>query len=108
FASQFIEFARATGLSWLQVIFRDVIPALYRPIIADVGIRFVSVVFLTATAAFLAGTSGSHESSWAAMVGTGLSGVDLNPWAIAAPVLAIIALTACPALLLEQYSGCHR
>lgn len=83
-------------------------PALRRPIIADVGIRFVSVVFLTATAAFLAGASGSHDSSWAAMIGTGLSGVDLNPWAVAAPTLAIIALTACPALLLEQYSGGRR
>lgn len=108
FASGFVRLARATGASWAQIAFLEVVPALRRAIIADMGIRFVSVIFLTATAAFLAGTSGGQDSSWAAMVGTGLSGVNLNPWAVTAPALAIIALTVCPALLLEQFSGGHR
>ncbi|AEX47315.1 ABC transporter permease [Corynebacterium diphtheriae] len=108
FAADYVIRARATGSTWPQIIGQHILPALRRPIIADIGIRFVTVVFLTATAAFLAGTSGAQENSWAAMVSSGLNGVDLNPWAVIAPVVAIIALTACPALLLEQHTGGRR
>jgi len=77
-------------------------------LIADFSIRFVAVVFLIATASFLTGTSSGADSTWAAMVGAELGGVDLNPWAVVSPTLAIIVLTACPALLLELRMGGKR
>lgn len=106
--SGYVEYARATGASWPQIALQEILPALQRPIIADFNIRFVAVVFLTATASFLVGTGGGSDSTWAAMVGAELNGVDLNPWAVVMPTLAIIALTACPALLLEIHAGGRR
>lgn len=107
-ASGFVEIARATGASWPAIIVRDVLPALRRPILADVGIRYVAVVFMTATASFLGGASGAGGETWAAMIGAGISGIDLNPWSVVAPVLAIIALTAPPALLTDLATGGRR
>ena len=107
-SSGYVEYARATGSSWRTIAVWDILPALRRPIIADFSIRFVAVVFLTATASFLTGTSSGSDATWAAMVGAELGGVDLNPWAVITPTLAIIVLTACPALLLELRMGGQR
>lgn len=107
-SSGFVEIARATGVAWPRILFGDVLPALHRPILADVGIRYVAVVFLTATASFLGGAAGAGGETWASMVGAGMSGLDLNMWSVVAPVVAIIALTAPPALLSDLVSGGRR
>ncbi len=107
-SSGFVEVSRATGASWPSIIVRDVLPAMRRPILADVGIRYVAVVFMTATASFLGGASGSGGETWAAMIGAGISGIDLNPWSVVAPVAAIIALTAPPALFTDLVTGGRR
>lgn len=106
--SGYVEYARATGASWQTIAVWDIFPAVRRSLIADFSIRFVAVVFLIATASFLTGTSSEADSTWAAMVGAELGGVDLNPWAVVSPTLAIIVLTACPALLLELRMGGKR
>ena len=106
--SGYVEYARATGASWRTIAVWDIFPAVRRSLIADFSIRFVAVVFLIATASFLTGTSSGADSTWAAMVGAELGGVDLNPWAVVSPTLAIIVLTACPALLLELRMGGKR
>ncbi|MGV3114658.1 ABC transporter permease [Corynebacterium freneyi] len=107
-SSGYVEISHATGASWPSIIVRDVLPAMRRPILADAGIRYVAVVFMTATASFLGGASGSGGETWAAMVGAGISGIDLNPWSVVAPVAAIIALTAPPALLTDLATGGRR
>ena len=107
-SSGYVEYARATGASLWQVSVHDILPVLRRPLIADFSIRFVAVVFLTATASFLTGATSGADSTWAAMVGAELRGVDLNPWAVVMPTLATIVLTASPALLLELRAGGQR
>lgn len=106
--SGYVAYARATGNNWIKISYQEILPSLRRPVIADLSIRFVAVVFLTATASFLTGSTGTEDSTWAATVGQELGGVGLNSWAIAAPTLAIITLTTCPALLLEMYVGRRR
>ncbi|WP_018024525.1 ABC transporter permease subunit [Corynebacterium ulceribovis] len=107
-ASGFVARARVTGDSWPTIVVREVLPAMRRPLVADVGVRFVAIVFITATVSFLGASSGNGGQTWAALAAAGLAGIDLNVWAVAAPVLAIGALTAPPALLLDLWTGEHR
>lgn len=106
--AEFVDVARVHGTPTWKIVVGDILPALRRPLLADLGVRFVTIVFLSATAAFLVGASGSSEATWAGMVGSNLGGINLNHWAVTAPVVAIAALTACPALLLDQLTGGRR
>lgn len=100
----YVEVARATGTRWSRIFVQEILPGMRSAIVADISIRFVTVVFLSATAHFLTEASSAVENTWAGMVGVELRGIDLNPLAVIAPTTAIILLTACPALLLQSYT----
>ncbi|MCK7660129.1 ABC transporter permease [Corynebacterium antarcticum] len=104
-SSGYVEVRRAAGVPFPVVVIGDVLPAMRRALFADLGIRYVGVVFLTATTAFLGATVGTGTRTWASMVPEALAGLALNPWAAAAPVLLIIALTAPPAILIDIVTG---
>lgn len=99
-AAGFIETALCSGQRWQDILFHEVLPVLARPIGTDMSLRFIATVYLTATASFLGG--GNGDDTWATLIHSGLSGVTLNPWGVAAPALAIIALTVPPSVLLDQ------
>lgn len=92
-AAGFIELARCRGDGWARIVVREVAPVLARPFATDVSLRFVATVYLTATASFLGAGVGDGSDTWATLIQSGLSGVMLNPWGVAAPALAIMALT---------------
>lgn len=106
--SGFVEAARVAGEPTWRILILDVLPALRRPLAADLGLRYVALVFLTATAAFLGAATGSAEVTWPAMAQAGLTGVKLNPWATVAPCLAVTLLAAPPALLADLLLGGRR
>ncbi|MDO4609792.1 ABC transporter permease subunit [Corynebacterium sp.] len=107
-ASGFVESARVAGEPAWRILLLDVLPALRRPIAADLGLRYVALVFVTATAAFLGASTGGGDVTWPAMAQAGMEGLKLNPWAAAAPCLAVTLLAAPPALLADALLGGRR
>lgn len=107
-ASGFVESARVAQEPWWRIIVLDILPALRRPMVADLGVRYVGLVFLTATAAFLGASTGSGDLTWPAMAQAGLEGLRLNPWAAAAPCIAVTLLAAPPALIADMVLGGRR
>ncbi|WP_448852814.1 ABC transporter permease [Corynebacterium sp. 335C] len=106
--SGFVESARVAGEPTWRILLFDVLPALRRPIAADLGLRYVALVFVTATAAFLGASTGGGDVTWPAMAQSGMEGLKLNPWAAAAPCLAVTLLAAPPALLADALLGGRR
>ncbi|MBT0565614.1 ABC transporter permease subunit [Williamsia sp. CHRR-6] len=91
----FVETSLAAGDSRLRVSIADIAPCMLRPMLTDVGIRFVGAVQLVATVAFLGGATTDGGANWAVAIQRNLSGIMLNPWAVCAPA-AMIALLCVP------------
>ncbi len=68
---------------------REVLPNLRSTLLALFGLRFVEGVYVVSVAAFLQLGPQPPEADWALMIRENAPGILLNPWAVAAPCLAI-------------------
>jgi peptide/nickel transport system permease protein len=62
-------------------------------LVADVGVRLVGALYLVASASFLGVGLPPDASDWAVMVDRNRTGMFLQPWAVLAPALLIVALS---------------
>ncbi|ANY08118.1 ABC transporter permease [Pseudonocardia sp. HH130630-07] len=85
-----VEVAVARGESWGWLLGREVLPLVAGTVLADVGIRFVTAVYLVAAAGFLG--LGTSASDWGLLIVEALPGAALQPWALLTPVLGIALL----------------
>jgi peptide/nickel transport system ATP-binding protein len=92
----YVEAARGRGESTAAVLVREVLPSLSGLAAADLGLRFVLALQLTAAFGMLGFGPEPPAPDWGLMLRENLSGAMLNPPALAAPAaaLAILALTA--------------
>lgn len=101
-ASGYVMAARARGDAWWPVMRYDVLPNIAGTVYADAGIRFVAAVHLTATAGFLGLGQGAPTASWGRMIRENLSGLELNPSAVLAPTLLLMAFAVAVNLLADR------
>ncbi|NLG55063.1 MAG: ABC transporter permease subunit [Rhodococcus sp.] len=106
--SGFVEAGVAAGDHRYTISYRDVLPCLARPMLTDVGVRFVAAVYLVATVSFLGGMTTDPGSNWAVMIGRNLPGILLNPWATIAPAVLIAAITVPVSLLVDRWTDRYR
>lgn len=92
--------ARGEGLSWL--IGRELLPFVAGPLIADAAVRFVVSVYLVAAAGFLGLSAGGAD--WGLLIAQALPGAELQPWALAVPVLLIATLAVSANVLADEVS----
>jgi peptide/nickel transport system permease protein len=90
--SGYVLQARLLGDPRRVVVWRDVLPNLTGPMLADAAIRVTGTFYVVAAAGFLGfGTAGHVD--WAGMIDENLPGVGLNALAVAVPAIAIASLT---------------
>ncbi|GAB3579642.1 ABC transporter permease subunit [Amycolatopsis endophytica] len=97
-----VEAALARGESWWWLLGREVLPLVGGTLLADLGLRFVTAVYLVAAAGFLG--LGTGDSDWGLMIVEALPGAALQPWALLAPMIGV-ALLAVTANLLADGAG---
>ncbi|MFF0048230.1 ABC transporter permease [Streptomyces sp. NPDC005498] len=85
----YIETASAGGERLWHLMTREVLPNLRSTLLALFGLRFVEGVYVVSVAAFLQVGPQPPEADWALMIRENAPGILLNPWAVAAPCLAI-------------------
>ncbi|MFD7495487.1 ABC transporter permease [Streptomyces sp. NPDC059832] len=88
----YVEAALAGGESLTCTATRELLPNLRSTILALFGLRFVEAVYVISMAGFLQIGPQPPAADWALMIRENSSGILLNPWAVAAPSLAIAAL----------------
>ncbi|ODU07322.1 MAG: ABC transporter [Pseudonocardia sp. SCN 72-86] len=86
-----VEAAMARGESTAWLLGREVLPLVAGPLAADAGLRLVSAVYLATAAGFLG--IGASGSDWGTLIVQALPGAELQPVALAAPVLGVALLT---------------
>lgn len=100
--ADFVLAARLAGDSDPTVAVREILPNLWLPLLTDAGMRMVAILYLVAAAGFLGFDPLGGGGDWASMVQRGLEGLRLNPWASAAPALAIAAITVPANFLIDR------
>ncbi|WP_424185987.1 ATP-binding cassette domain-containing protein [Actinokineospora sp. G85] len=70
-------------------------------LVADVGVRLTSSVYLVASAAFLGVGLAPDASDWAVMVDRNQVGLAISPWAVVVPALLLVALSVGINLVLD-------
>lgn len=92
--------ARGERLPWLIV--REVLPFVAGPLLADASVRFVLSIYLVAAAGFLG--LGTDTADWGVQIADALPGAQLQPWALAAPVVLVAVLAVAANVLADEIS----
>ncbi|MET9441848.1 ABC transporter permease [Streptomyces sp. NPDC006610] len=96
-----VEALRMQGETWWRIAVGYVGRATLRTLAADAGVRLTGVLYLVATAAFLGVGVAPDAADWAVMVDRNRTGLSVQPWAVVAPALLIVALTMGANLLFD-------
>ncbi|MCM2292689.1 ABC transporter permease [Allorhizobium sp. BGMRC 0089] len=98
----FITVARIRGESVFYLIGSEILPNILRPVLADVGIRFVFIVLLLSGLSFLGLGVQPPLADWGALVHENIEGLSFGAAAVIAPCLAIASLTISVNLLIDN------
>lgn len=99
----FVDHAVAMGERPVSVVWREVVPNVVGPLLADAGLRLIGAIYLVATASFLGFGASPPATDWAQMISENIAGGSLNPWSVLLPTLLIAALAIAVNLLADRF-----
>ncbi len=87
--SEFVESARICGAGQMRIIFRHILPNTLGVIIVFSTLRIPSFIMLEAFLSFLGLGISAPMASWGTLLQDAISGMDLYPWQLFFPALAM-------------------
>lgn len=97
----YVEVARARGEGRLHLALVEMLPNMIRPLLADIGLRFVFIVLLLSGLSFLGLGLQPPDADLGSLVRENVSGLGEGAPAILVPALAIASLTVGVNLLID-------
>lgn len=97
----YVEVARARGEGRLHLALVEMLPNMIRPLLADIGLRFVFIVLLLSGLSFLGLGLQPPDADLGSLVRENVSGLGEGALAILVPALAIASLTVAVNLLID-------
>ncbi len=91
-SAEFVEAAQVRGESGTYIIFREILPNLWPPIIVETSIRLSYAVLLTVSLSYLGLGSQPPTPDWGLMVSKERAFLSLAPWVVLFPAGAIVTL----------------
>ncbi len=88
--SEFIEAARSIGASTSRIVFRHLVPNTLGVIVVFSTLRIPTFIMLEAFLSFLGLGVQAPFASWGSLVGDGVDGMNLYPWRLFFPALAMV------------------
>jgi len=101
----YVVIARLRGESRIWLMWREVLPNMLAPVMADLGLRLVYVVLLLASLSFLGLGVQPPAADWGTLVRENLGALWQGGLAVVAPALAIASLTIAVNLLVDALPG---
>ena len=98
----FVTVARVRGESLFYLIGSEILPNIIRPVLADLGVRFVFIVLLLSGLSFLGLGLQPPNADWGALVRENIGGLPFAAPAVIFPSLAIASLTISVNLLIDN------
>lgn len=100
----FVQISLAQGDSTAVVLWRDILPNIAGPLLADAGIRFIGALYLVAALSLLGFGPPSPQTDWAVMLSENAEGAGLNIWGLLLPTLLLAALAVSVNVTLQSLS----
>jgi peptide/nickel transport system permease protein len=97
----FVEAARLRGEGWNWIIFREVLPNVLTPLIAEFGLRFSFAILFLSTLSFLGLGIQPPEADWGGMVKDNKDGIIFLVPAALYPGAAIALLAVCVNMVVD-------
>lgn len=97
----YVEVARARGEGRVYVALVEMLPNMIRPLLADIGLRFVFIVLLLSGLSFLGLGLQPPDADLGSLVRENVSGLGEGALAILVPAVAIASLTVGVNLLID-------
>ncbi|HEY0211985.1 MAG TPA: ABC transporter permease [Paenirhodobacter sp.] len=89
----FVTVARTRGEALPYLIFREILPNILGPVLADLGLRFVFIVLVLSGLSFLGLGVQPPNADWGALVRENIGGLSLGAPAVVFPSIAVASLT---------------
>ncbi len=97
----FVEVARLRGEGWNWIVFREILPNVLTPLIAEFGLRFVFAVLFLSSLSFLGLGIQPPEADWGGMVKDNKDGIIFLVPAALYPGAAIAILAVCVNMVVD-------
>jgi len=97
----YVEVARARGEGRVYIALIEMLPNMIRPLLADIGLRFVFIVLLLSGLSFLGLGLQPPDADLGSLVRENVSGLGVGALAILVPAAAIASLTVGVNLLID-------
>lgn len=86
---QYVEAARAVGMSHGRIIFREILPNILAPLLVEAAVAFSYAILLESALSFLGLGAQPPDPSWGNMLSTGRGFMSQAPWLSIVPGMAI-------------------
>lgn len=107
-AMDYVQSARARGEGIFYITLYEMLPNMYRPVLADFGLRFVFTVLLLSGMSFLGLGVQPPHADWGSLVRENIIGLSMGAPAVIVPAIAIATLTIGVNLAIDALSGRKR
>ncbi|OBZ94639.1 ABC transporter permease [Pararhizobium polonicum] len=97
----YVEVARLRGESWSWIIFREILPNAFSPLLAELGLRFAFAILFLSTLSFLGLGVQPPVADWGSLVKENKDGLVFGVFAALIPGAAIAALVICVNLVVD-------
>ena len=89
----YVESARARGERSSYVMAIEILPAVRSPLLVDFGLRLTVAILLVAALSFVGLGLQPPAADWGLMIGENRIGLNVQPWSVVVPAIAIATLT---------------
>jgi peptide/nickel transport system permease protein len=89
---EFVEAARARAESPTHILFREILPNAWPPLIVEASLRVTYAILLGSALSFLGLGAQPPSSDWGLMISEARAFIDRAPWIALAPGLAMCLL----------------
>ncbi|HWA42207.1 MAG TPA: ABC transporter permease [Hypericibacter adhaerens] len=100
--TEFVEAARLQGEGTLWIVWKEILPNILQPLVADLGLRFTYSILFISALSFLGLGVQPPQADWGGMVRENMSGLLAGSLAPMAPAAAIASITIGVTLTLDS------
>ena len=107
-AMEYVQAARVRGEGLAYITLYEMLPNMFRPVLADFGLRFLFIVLLLSGLSFLGLGIQPPAADWGSLVRENIIGLSEGAPALIMPALAIATLTVGVNMAIDSLSGRKR
>jgi peptide/nickel transport system permease protein len=107
-AMDYVQAARARGEGLFYITLFEMLPNMFRPVLADFGLRFLYIVLLLSGLSFLGLGIQPPDADWGSLVRENIIGLSEGAPAVIVPAIAIATLTIAVNMTIDSLLGRKR